>query len=561
MKRTVFVLGLVLLGNVLFSQNDRKASLVQLIEKAAIPGLQLVYFDKDSINHYAVGVLSTKTKIPVEKTTIFQAASLSKPITAYIALKLVDAGILHLDKPLLDYCEYTRLAGVIHADKITARHVLSHTSGLPNWGGSPLKLYFIPGTAWRYSGEGYSFLSYVIEHLTKKPFHQLAEELVFGPLQMYASGFTWLPSFKKRLSDGHNELGEAFISWRPKKSNAAASLFTTASDYTRFMQALIYGNGLSETSRNLLLSIQSPARGNTTDKHSEAFIKWGLGIGLQQDTKKKAFWHWGDNGVFRAFMMAYPSREIGLVYLTNSENGLSIVNDILNLFFGEASHWAAKWINYPINNRQQREKLHLQRAFVNYTEKAALDVYYAYFDNDTSQNARITINKTLKMLVDKRKVHRASILLNIRLRCDPDNTDLLLLKGDILAMKKKYKEALSVYENILQTSPAKTNLIGSRKEWIAQGLKASEENIPIKKLKAYTGKFGEYLVFLKANQLYLRDRSTGLQRKLVPLNSYFFDVDTYDRFRIRFNIENAVVQSFQTIDINGNVQHFQRNSL
>src|SRR4029078_6503121 len=95
----------------------------------------------------------------VTESTRFEAASLSKPVTAYVALQLVDAGRLALDAPLTKYMPYADLPAYPRAKTMTARHVLSHTTGFANWRRrDPLKLFFAPGERFRYSGEGYVYL-------------------------------------------------------------------------------------------------------------------------------------------------------------------------------------------------------------------------------------------------------------------------------------------------------------------------------------------------------------------------------------------------------------------
>jgi CubicO group peptidase (beta-lactamase class C family) len=102
-----------------------------LLESAAVPGLSAAMIGRGMIEHaYYLGVRDIRTKEPVNAGTVFEAASLSKPVVAYAALQLVDPGKLDLDEPL------SHIVPVLVPDEssdITARHVLTHTTGLPNW--------------------------------------------------------------------------------------------------------------------------------------------------------------------------------------------------------------------------------------------------------------------------------------------------------------------------------------------------------------------------------------------------------------------------------------------
>src|SRR4029078_5780516 len=126
----------------------------------------------------------------VTESTRFEAASLSKPVTAYVALQLVDAGRLALDAPLTKYMTYPDPPDDPRAKTMTARHVLSHTTGFANWRRrDPLKLFFAPGERFSYPGEGSVYLRRVIETITGATLEAAAKGMVFEPLGMTRSTF------------------------------------------------------------------------------------------------------------------------------------------------------------------------------------------------------------------------------------------------------------------------------------------------------------------------------------------------------------------------------------
>src|ERR1041385_369085 len=169
-----------------------------LIEKGDIPGVSIAYIGKGRLVwHKGFGVTSTKTKAPVTDNSIFEAASLSKPVVAYAVMKLVDEGKIDLDKPLSQYLHeaYPNIYDV-RVNEITARHVLGHSSGFPNWRNSDtLKIYFNPGERFSYSGEGFVYLSKVIESITGEKFDVFMKRTVFDPLGMQSSSYSWRDSY------------------------------------------------------------------------------------------------------------------------------------------------------------------------------------------------------------------------------------------------------------------------------------------------------------------------------------------------------------------------------
>ena len=167
----------------------------QLIADARVPGLSMaVIRDRQAAALTAVGVRNVQSGAAVDQQTIFSAASLSKPLFAYAVLQLVDAGKLALDTPLsLHVPDY--VADDPRAAAITVRHVLSHTSGLPNWRSAdlPLKTRFPPGERFSYSGEGFVWLQHVVAAVTGKSIDATLRRLVFEPLGMSRSSYVWQP--------------------------------------------------------------------------------------------------------------------------------------------------------------------------------------------------------------------------------------------------------------------------------------------------------------------------------------------------------------------------------
>lgn len=290
--------------------------------------------------------------VPVTNDTTFEAASLSKVVFAYAVLKLADQGKIDLDTPLQHYLDAPYIEGDPHINKITARMVLNHRTGLPNWRSEKgLTIYFEPGDHFSYSGEGFVFLAKAVERITGQNLNDFTQQMVFKPLGMTSSSYVWRPDYDARTAIGHDKDGKPRDKWKPNEANPASSLQTTALDYARFMTALLDGNGLK---RGTLKHMETPQIGVQQTCTVNCFgvaplsttVFWGLGVGLERTSNGLAFWHWGDNGSFKAFMVGYPDRKSGLVMFTNSENGLSLAGAVVKAALG-SDQPGLQWLNHP----------------------------------------------------------------------------------------------------------------------------------------------------------------------------------------------------------------------
>jgi CubicO group peptidase (beta-lactamase class C family) len=325
----------------------------ELMTKAPVPGLSIAIIrDGQLLWTRGFGIKNAKTNEPVTEDTIFEAASLTKPFFAFAAMKMVESGQLDLDKPLLEYVprQYLEKEYIEHSmdlegfrkdwfGKITARMVLSHSSGLPHGEPrKPLPIFFEPGTKYRYSADGYMYLQKVIEYLKGEPLDAIMRKMVIEPLHMKDSSMVWQERYEKQAAVGHEFFGETDGQFRKRnKAHAAASLYTTATDYAQFVMALLNDTGLKGETIQEMLRPQI-----AIDKD----ISWGLGFGLEQTENGAAFWQWGDYGIFRNYIVAYKKPKIGVVYLTNSFNGLSLCQELVQQAIGGGKELGVAYLNY-----------------------------------------------------------------------------------------------------------------------------------------------------------------------------------------------------------------------
>lgn len=163
------------------------ATVPHLMDLAMLPGLGIgVVRAGQPLWQYYAGVANVKTKTPITANSLFPGASLGKPIFACVVLKMAQEGAIDLDRPLNQYLQEDALTGQ-WGDRVTPRHVLTHSTGLPNWrseDSQKLTPTFEPGTRFQYSGEGFFHLQRVVEHITGSGFEALMEERIFRPLGM-----------------------------------------------------------------------------------------------------------------------------------------------------------------------------------------------------------------------------------------------------------------------------------------------------------------------------------------------------------------------------------------
>lgn len=326
--------------------------ITQLMAEGRVPGVSIAVVRNGKLAELRqAGVRNASSSAAIDADTVFDAASLSKPVFAYIVLQLVDAGVLSLDEPLAQHVpdfvsDDPRVAG------ITVRHVLSHTTGLPNWRGkgNPLKTQLGPAERFSYSGEAFIWLQRVVEKVTGETLEALAQRLVFTPLGMRRSSFVWQAEFDADYADGHDANLTPVAKKKPEAANGAFSLQTTPADYARFMQAVLAGARLRPRTAKLWLEpqvrlkLRCYACLSVGLPEQDQRVAWGLGWGLEPD--HRTFFHWGDNGRFKTFAIGSLRRRTAVVVFMNSANGMVIMPDMVRRWM-PGDRPVFRWLNYP----------------------------------------------------------------------------------------------------------------------------------------------------------------------------------------------------------------------
>jgi CubicO group peptidase (beta-lactamase class C family) len=339
----------------------------ETMQRAGVTGLSCAIInDSQIVYRQAFGLKDGAADSPADEDTIFSAASFSKPLFGYLVMLLAEEDIIDLDrplhqylsKPLPDYAAYADLAGDERWKQITARMVLSHSTGFPNYGwlteDSKLTFLFEPGSRFSYSGAGIQLLQMVVEEITGQDLQQLAQERAFKPLGMSRSSYVWQPAYEDNHALPHDEFGRPNRLSRRTRADAAGSMVTTAGDYAQFVTALLNASGDRQATVEEMLRPQIAITTGAmfgsgalldTNANRQINLSWGLGWGRFDSPHGRAVFHTGHDSGWQNYTVTYVDKGIGIVLLSNSDNFESVARDIVGKAIGD-QHSPFDWLGY-----------------------------------------------------------------------------------------------------------------------------------------------------------------------------------------------------------------------
>jgi CubicO group peptidase (beta-lactamase class C family) len=324
------------------------ATLADEMQRLHVPGVSIAVI-RDGKIAWAKGYgLASKDGQPVTPETLFQAASISKPVTALAALRMVEAGKLALDADINTELRSWKLPPGPKGAHATLRQLLSHTagtsvSGFPGYAHDaavpalvqvldgtppantkPIRIENSPGQAWMYSGGGYTVVQQAMIDRAGKPFPELLAETVLAPLGMKDSSFSQpLPAAQlARAAMPHDGKGEAYKGGPYTYPElAAAGLWTTPSDLARFIlgvQRNADASGQALLSPAMARIMLEPVKNG-----------YALGFGIEGKGPSLSFGHGGSNMGYQDVLFAYLGHGDGVVVMTNGEGGNDLAQGIL----------------------------------------------------------------------------------------------------------------------------------------------------------------------------------------------------------------------------------------
>jgi CubicO group peptidase (beta-lactamase class C family) len=317
--------------------------ITQIMDSIKMPGLSIAIInDSKIVYHNTFGVSNIQNQEPVTKETIFEAASLSKPLFAYFVMKMVEQRKLDLDEPIYPYLEPIFQPGIIDSvsfedyKTITPRMVLSHSTGIPNWvKGEPIHIDFKPGTGFSYSGEAYQHLAAALGLKLGIGWGSELDTLflteVAHPLNMYNSFYTWNDKLEKHKAKGHEKGVVNLEIHRDKKVGPGYSLHSEALDYSQFLIEMMEPKHLKQELIDEMLKEQNHFAPDNKLLEETGQTGWGLGFAQKPTPNGLMYLHTGNNHDFQAYAMFVPDKKYGIVMFTNSDNLFVFLKEIEKL--------------------------------------------------------------------------------------------------------------------------------------------------------------------------------------------------------------------------------------
>jgi len=298
------------LEDVMLTQNVEGVSL------ALINDGQLAY-------HCTKGYADKENSVKVDANTIFEGASLSKPLFAFFFMQAVEDGMIDLDTPLYQYYPLEDLMYDIRFKKLTARMILSHTSGLPNWRpkDEKLKLKFDPGMSFEYSGEGYQYLADVLKHLYDtdyKGLEELFQRKVAIPLGLEVTKFVQdeqnISQKAKPYKAGIRIEGEPLV----EEFGAAYSVHSESIDFSHWLIAVMNQEGLSKDGYEMLFE-SNVVLPDDAPQRQQGVTDWTLGFAKAVLPFGTFYAHGGNNPGYSSLFAINRDQKWGFIMFCNED--------------------------------------------------------------------------------------------------------------------------------------------------------------------------------------------------------------------------------------------------
>ena len=313
---------------------QRVSEIEQLLKENRVPAMGLGVIENGKLTKVEVfGTLDGKTTAPYN--TIFKVASLTKPIVALTALKLIDKGLLDLEEPLHKHWIDPDLKGDKRYKKLTPRLVLTHQTGFPNWrylaDSKKLAFEFDPGTRHQYSGEGFEYLRKSIEKKLGKSIEEIANEILFIPAGMKDTRFWWDSSMDEaRYAQNFDAKGRQIPTTKYYEANAAANLLTTVEDFGNFLAYVLNGADLSQPVLEEMHKNQVQL-----GKNDYFGLGWEKLTGFSDG--EYALIHTGGDPGVSTLAVIFPKSKNGFLIFLNGDNAGKVYEEMLtkHLYLGK----------------------------------------------------------------------------------------------------------------------------------------------------------------------------------------------------------------------------------
>jgi CubicO group peptidase (beta-lactamase class C family) len=321
------------------------AHAAQWLKESDVPSAAVAYIEDRKVAWTAV-YGEQSPGVPATAKTLYNMASLTKPVTAETVLRLASAGKLSLNESMSPFWLDPDIKDDPRSKLLTPRLCLSHQTGFPNWRGKTggvLKIQWDPGTQTGYSGEGFNYVGRFTEKKLGEPFDLLAQEMVFDPIGMKDTSYTAKDWHAGRLAVPHGPKREKPVDDVARVWNGADLLRTTIQDYAKFVVSIMHDEGLTKEiaveratlTRDRMKPEDLKNVCNTAGEPGHCLVTAGMGLGWEVETVngEKILDHDGSDWGVKTFVMFVPSRGIGVVVFTNGENGEAVIKKVVEALY------------------------------------------------------------------------------------------------------------------------------------------------------------------------------------------------------------------------------------
>ncbi len=422
------------------SDSLKTFNISERMEYHKVPGMSIALVKEGELRWAkGYGIANTETGTPVTESTMFQAGSISKPIAALAALKLMEEGKLDLDEDVNQYLTEwkvpeNRFTG---EEKVTIRRLLTHTAGMTvhgfpgysqtdtfpsintvlNGEGNTAKIVVdtFPDAIWRYSGGGYTVMEKAVEDISGMPLEEYMAKNIFPELDMLNSTYEQPISapYQKNVSSAYDSKGELYEGhWHNYPEQAAAGLWTTPTNLAKYCMAV---QDINMNQKDGFLSYETISKMLTKHKND-----WGLGPSLVWDGDSLRFQHGGKNAGFTNSMIAFANRGDAVIVMTSADNGMNLIQEVLRS--------VSKYYDWGIYNPREVEIIDIEETQLDqFIGKYVLD-----FQVDGIGDYFITVEKIENGL----KVYDPNNDEENRLYPISDSTYIDLISGDEIAISQ-----------------------------------------------------------------------------------------------------------------------------
>ena len=319
--------------------DEIKTFLAERMTAMQVPGASIAIISEgETVFHYATGLANVETEEPITDCTIFQGASITKPLFGYFVMTFVEEGKLDLDRPLFEYLPYAAIANDERYKKITARMALTHRTGFPNWRtdypDDKLFIQFEPGTSYHYSGEGYKYLTLVLQQIAgvdAAGLEVMFQERVARPFGQINTQIVPDKRLLARTASPHR--GGQLISVTSDNSysdfGAAYGVHSEAFDFSKWLIGLMNGGRLSAATLEEYFRLQNVPIPEDEPLRQFGLQDYALGFSIHEFPFGRRYIHGGNNPGYTSLITLDRESKWGVVLFTNADQATDFAVELL----------------------------------------------------------------------------------------------------------------------------------------------------------------------------------------------------------------------------------------